>query len=95
MPLDGISYTWEHVNDMYVRNYIVTSRVAAYSFDSGPSTAHRQLCLHDGSLNGSPWYLCVSGSECELLRLGVEPPFYTMYTQQRVRNLTYAICDRT
>ena len=45
----------------YVRNYIVTSRVFAYSFDSGPSTAHRRLCLHDGSLNGSPWLvpLCV------------------------------------
>ena len=48
---------------MCVFTYIVTSRVFAYSFDSGPSTAHRQLWLHDGSLNGSPWYLCVSGSE--------------------------------
>ena len=59
----GINYVWEHENDMYVRIYIVTSSVFAYSFDSGPSTAHRQLWLHDGSLNGSPWYLCVSGSE--------------------------------
>ena len=70
--------------DMYVRNvrnYIVTSRVFAYSFDSGPLTAHRQLCLHDGSLNGSPW----------LVPLCVRPFLHNVHTttcpESRIRHL--------
>ena len=47
---------------VYVHKYMCTSREARLwraalrwcSFDSGPSTALRQLCLHDRALNGPP-----------------------------------------
>ena len=83
--------------------YIYTSRKACLwraslprrSFNSGPLTALRWLSFHDRALNcPPPRYLCVPDLKHESLLLGIEPPFYTMYTQQRVRNLAFAICKQ-
>ena len=74
---------------IYTRIYIYI--LLWRSFDSGPSTAFQQLCFHDRSLNGPPRHLCVPDSERRCLLLGIEAPCYTMYTQQRVWNLAFAI----
>ena len=49
-------------------------------FNSSSSIALWRLCFHDRALNVPPRYLCVPDSEHKRLLLGIELPFYTMYT---------------
>ena len=57
---------WTDVHKL-CKNYILAKKLLQHSFDCGPSTALRQLRIHDRALNGLPRYFCVL--------MGIEPPF--------------------